>query len=367
MSEQIQNARMQQKRDLTTKWQKAAGFIPKPGEIIVYGDTEKDKNETPTTPARIKIGDGKSFVSDLPGISGELYVQDQEPTEAGEGAIWIEPDKIDIDPDIGAVANWHSQEGEAGYIKNKPIEVIQARIGLSPNVEMSNGQYLTVSENYYGGMDIAFSNEQSRSASMEKIELILDGTENYFFIPQYFKSFIDLIGYFTSILNDEEIQAYDYAIAFCSAGSLGMSLTSLAILLIDIKAVIQEGVPVYEILAISNDVQVRLEDIMLPIGTHFFCGERTGIYITSFKFFYNFPRYTCGYEKYFKDGNAINVYSIGTTEDWYGIVYGGGGEASSEGIEIAKQALFSELQKYKKGDIILVPTILLTLLEKAGV
>lgn len=69
------NARLQQKHDIEANWDKATGFIPMVGEIIVY-DKEIDDNgnslslpegrTTPYTYARIKIGDGKRNAHDLP-------------------------------------------------------------------------------------------------------------------------------------------------------------------------------------------------------------------------------------------------------------------------------------------------------------
>lgn len=69
------NARLQQKHDIEANWDKATGFIPMIGEIIVY-DKEIDDNgnslslpegrTTPYTYARIKIGDGKRNAHDLP-------------------------------------------------------------------------------------------------------------------------------------------------------------------------------------------------------------------------------------------------------------------------------------------------------------
>ena len=53
-------ARFSQKHDIEENWQKATGFIPKAGEIIVY---DVDANHVRP---RVKIGDGTTFVNDLP-------------------------------------------------------------------------------------------------------------------------------------------------------------------------------------------------------------------------------------------------------------------------------------------------------------
>ena len=49
------------KKDTTENWNKAINFIPKENEIIVYIDSG------------MKIGDGKTKVSDLPFIDENIY------------------------------------------------------------------------------------------------------------------------------------------------------------------------------------------------------------------------------------------------------------------------------------------------------
>lgn len=68
------NARLQSKRDTTANWNTVRGMIPLAGEIIIYTDykiiSKKINGVTVTVnvPA-IKIGDGQSFVQDLPFIN----------------------------------------------------------------------------------------------------------------------------------------------------------------------------------------------------------------------------------------------------------------------------------------------------------
>lgn len=68
------NARIQIKHDITENWNNAIGFIPLPGEIIVYDDYEiktytiEEYGETVTKTAlipNIKIGTGNAYVQDL--------------------------------------------------------------------------------------------------------------------------------------------------------------------------------------------------------------------------------------------------------------------------------------------------------------
>lgn len=65
--------RIQLKNDTGENWNKAVNFVPLDGEVIIY-----DVDETHSKP-RIKIGDGKTLVSDLPfanepSIEGETLV-----------------------------------------------------------------------------------------------------------------------------------------------------------------------------------------------------------------------------------------------------------------------------------------------------
>ena len=68
------NTRIQLKRDTTEHWNEAIGFIPLPGEVIVYEDYEtktytvQEYGETVTKTVQIpniKIGTGNAYVQDL--------------------------------------------------------------------------------------------------------------------------------------------------------------------------------------------------------------------------------------------------------------------------------------------------------------
>ena len=68
------NARIKVKRDTTQHWNEAIGFIPLPGEVIVYDDYEtktytveeygEPVSKTINIP-NIKIGTGNAYVQDL--------------------------------------------------------------------------------------------------------------------------------------------------------------------------------------------------------------------------------------------------------------------------------------------------------------
>ena len=98
MSNKI-NTRIQLKHDIEANWQKAVNFTPMQGEIIIY-DIEIDANGNtlalpegrtiPYTYERMKIGDGKTNVNDLLFTQEKFYIQDNEPTDAMVGSIWID-------------------------------------------------------------------------------------------------------------------------------------------------------------------------------------------------------------------------------------------------------------------------------------
>lgn len=71
------NTRIQFKRDITQHWNEARGFIPLAGEVIVYNDyktirKEIDGEEQNIYVPGVKIGDGQTYVQDLPFIDAEL-------------------------------------------------------------------------------------------------------------------------------------------------------------------------------------------------------------------------------------------------------------------------------------------------------
>jgi hypothetical protein len=68
------NSRIQLKRDTTENWNNAIGFIPLPGEVIVYEDYEvktytiEEYGEVVTKTVNIpniKVGTGNAYVQDL--------------------------------------------------------------------------------------------------------------------------------------------------------------------------------------------------------------------------------------------------------------------------------------------------------------
>lgn len=71
------NTRLQNKRDTTQHWNEARGFVPLAGEVIIYTDYKTTRKEidgemTNVHIPGIKIGDGQTYVQDLPFVDTEL-------------------------------------------------------------------------------------------------------------------------------------------------------------------------------------------------------------------------------------------------------------------------------------------------------
>ena len=71
------NTRIKLKRDTTANWNAARGFRPLAGEVIIYTDYQSYSTEeygetvTKYIPG-IKIGDGSTYVQDLPFVDKDL-------------------------------------------------------------------------------------------------------------------------------------------------------------------------------------------------------------------------------------------------------------------------------------------------------
>lgn len=75
------NTRIMLKRDTTTHWNNARGFVPMAGEVIIYDDYQiktwqvEEYGEIVTKTENIpgiKIGDGNAYVQDLPFVDEDL-------------------------------------------------------------------------------------------------------------------------------------------------------------------------------------------------------------------------------------------------------------------------------------------------------
>lgn len=64
------NTRIKLKRDTTAHWNAATGFIPLAGEVIIYTDY---RSENGTDVPGMKVGDGQTYVQDLPFQSGVTH------------------------------------------------------------------------------------------------------------------------------------------------------------------------------------------------------------------------------------------------------------------------------------------------------
>ncbi len=105
------NSRVQFKRDTKANWAAARGFIPLAGEVIVYNDYKVktytveeygEQVEKTVLIPNIKIGDGVTYVQDLPFVDTDLrdtlmaHINDTElHTTLQEKLFWN--NKINVD------------------------------------------------------------------------------------------------------------------------------------------------------------------------------------------------------------------------------------------------------------------------------
>ena len=107
------NTRIKLKRDTTENWNKARGFVPLAGELILYTDYSSytkevnGQNKVIAIPG-IKIGDGSAYVQDLPFVDEELrdilmdHINNMDlHVTLGEKAFWN--NKINVDDAYEAV------------------------------------------------------------------------------------------------------------------------------------------------------------------------------------------------------------------------------------------------------------------------
>lgn len=71
MAEKKINGRLVNKHDKESNWQLAVNFTPMAGEVIIY---DPDEN---VAYARMKIGDGKTLVNDLPFVTVDTISIDE--------------------------------------------------------------------------------------------------------------------------------------------------------------------------------------------------------------------------------------------------------------------------------------------------
>lgn len=104
-------SRVQLKRDTTANWNNAVGFIPLPGEVIVYEDYEtktytvEENGHTVTKTVNIpniKVGTGNAYVQDLAFVDEKTrsllldHIQDQNVhVSTEEKTFWN--NKINVD------------------------------------------------------------------------------------------------------------------------------------------------------------------------------------------------------------------------------------------------------------------------------
>ena len=111
------NTRLKIKHDTTENWNNATGFIPMPGELIVYDDYEtktyevEEYGETVTKTVNIpnvKVGTGNAYVQDLAFIADDIrdivmqHIRDHDiHVTLQEKIFWN--NKVNIDDDYDKV------------------------------------------------------------------------------------------------------------------------------------------------------------------------------------------------------------------------------------------------------------------------
>lgn len=143
--EKNMNTRIQHKHDTEANWNKALNFVPKSGEIIIYDIDENYKY------SRFKIGDGVRTINNIEfsisdqiseaianiEIPDKVYVQNEEPVDAEEGALWLDLDEEEKD--------------EASMIATDEdvLEFVMEMGYANPIINDSNGVYIDNYNNVY--------------------------------------------------------------------------------------------------------------------------------------------------------------------------------------------------------------------------
>lgn len=131
MAEKNIKSRIIHKHDVESNWILATNFTPKQGEIIVY-DVDSNYNYE-----RLKIGDGEHNVNELPFSTDNLtaddldiYVQDTEPTDAEDGAIWVDTanDPSYLPPTLPQVTS--ADNGKVLMVVNGSLQLVNLNMSI---------------------------------------------------------------------------------------------------------------------------------------------------------------------------------------------------------------------------------------------
>ena len=157
----IINTRISQKHDFEVNWNKASGFIPNAGEIIIY-DAEVDANGNeltgvrdssgnlpgsrtePITTARIKVGDGRRNVIALEfASSAESSAEIVPVTQGGTGATTAAQARTNLGvtpANIGAVPTSRTVNSKA---LSSNITLSASDVSAVPTTRKVNGKALS--------------------------------------------------------------------------------------------------------------------------------------------------------------------------------------------------------------------------------
>ena len=328
MSEII-NARMQQKRGTSEEWANNPDFVPKDGELIVTRDGQGKI-------ASIKIGDGSTSVSNLRAMAGEVYVQSEEPENAGEGAIWFD---YETASKVVDVPDWEAKEKESGFIKNKPFKKIEYVLDNLKKIVFDPEEiYQEVIINDMNSYSVSDFHPQNDSINWENFHVVLgDGTKE------------KVRGYISSnqVFDDNAKPSGIYAVNGLVLGHA--SHTHFIIYLSE-----AEQIPYACFHGLSY-----LEGEP-PKGTYFFINENKQPYISSLEFEYSAIEVQKKYQSIFRQSEEARVFRLNENI----IVNFLNGLDKGEALDIAlmEKALIAELSKFSKGDVVLVPQEILDMI-----
>lgn len=305
-------------RDTDDKWGES-DFTPADGEIVVY-------NKTESTPARMRVGDGRTGVKGLKNITGEIYTQAEEPEGAGEGAVWIDLKPLSravnaqSDNDGDAFSDWNAEEGEAGHILNRPVFD-------------ETKQHIFVGQSLEKGSVIQVSTEVFVYEKMQDLVIEMEGVTDYTIVPDIKrKSWL------------KEGKGTANTIVFVYGPDLNLSSSSVGVYYLENSETASQ-------IGLFIDSDCEFEEKWYEKGLYIW-GTGKSYYVSKLSFNYNRIIFNEKYKNVFKDTKASNVYKLDISE-------------------LAEQTLTddlilkvnAEIGKYGSGDILLLPKGLIQLLE----
>lgn len=320
MAETIK-ARMKQMRGAVSEWEQNKNFIPESGEIIIINDKNAEGQSKVT---RMRVGDGVSSVEMLKNITGEVYVQDGEPEGAGEGAIWLNPE--DTIPTLpGAGADWEKTINEEGYLANKPFEFLQYNDNNLKTMNFSDGKELINITQSINGYEIEKFYPKFSCIDIPSFTLVLSNGETH-----------SINRAVTSI---QEVETTPLEDGFYLINGNLFSMPSTVYTVTQVK----DGAWIH--LALFVDYLRVNDNFEINQSTLFLNDAQGKPYLNQIKFKYYGISVQEKYKPIFKTEDEVRIRFL--DEEVIANLL-------SQGID--DKMLFIELSRFKKGDVILLPS-----------